>query len=157
LDSFSKIERSFKGSLNQALNIAGTKVDRTATLVLGQANLTTPQRPIWSFYLVKADTNQMWVLTYDVVGSSLTVLDNQKPILLADVNLIDLAKLQDSDAIVRLAARNGFPISTPIDTVYVQMAGQPRVPVYAFVNSTFNRQLIVNGYTGEILQNDFRG
>jgi hypothetical protein len=155
LDNFSKIEKTFKASLAQALNIAGSKVDKTASLVLGQANLTAPQRPVWSFYLVKA--NKMWILTYDVTSSALTILDNQPPILLADVGLIDPAKLQDSDAIVRLIARNNFPIATPIDTVYVQMAGQPRVPVYAFLNSTFNRQLIVNALTGEILQNDFRG
>jgi hypothetical protein len=101
---------------------------------------------------------KMWVVTFDSDQAKPVVDGSRQPILVNDAGQIDVAKVLDTFVLVDRIAAKGFPPNTPVDTLILQMyqtKDKKRIPAWYLVNSTFNRQLVVNAYTGDIIENSF--
>ncbi|NWJ46315.1 MAG: hypothetical protein HXX08_10600 [Chloroflexi bacterium] len=148
-----------RGAFKEAYAKAFSRIEQPgAALVLAQTNQFGTDHITWNLYFVKSDTEQMWVVAYDSVRGILRVDDTQKPILLSDVGQIDITKTLDSNiAAQRLVAR-GFSAQTPVDTFILQLyqtQDNKRIPAWFAVSSAYNRQVVLNAYSGDIMENNF--
>jgi hypothetical protein len=156
LDYIARAPISFRNAYNQAIS-RGFTPDPEVKLVLAQTNQLTPDRAVWQLYFVKSSTNKMWAITLDSQGGFISD-DKQKPILATDSGLIDPAKVLDTPALIQKLGTLGFPPPTPVDTLILQVYTLPdkrRVPAWYLINTVYNRQLVVNAYSGDIIENSF--
>jgi|GEM_PF-1755806 len=162
LDRIARAKASFRNVYNQAIGRI-QEIDPSSGLVLAQTSLIGPTRAVWMLYFVKPKDDKqpddkMWVVTFDTDQAKPGVDSNRKPILVNDAGQIDVAKVLDTFVLVDRVAAKGFPPTTPVDTLILQMyqtKDKKRIPAWYLVNSTFNRQLVVNAYTGDIMENSF--
>lgn len=154
LTVFRVTKASFLTAYNKVAPRMAT-TNNTAKLVLGQASVFTVERTIWTFFFTANNPARTWAAIYDSAGDKITILDYPSVMLLEDVGQWQPDKLLDSDEVATRLERGGLPGRLPFDTVFVQLRNQGRIPTYTMVNGALNKQLIVNGLNGEIIQNDF--
>ncbi|MEI7554879.1 hypothetical protein [Candidatus Chlorohelix sp.] len=148
-----------RGSFKEAYARAFSRIEQpAATLVLAQTNQFGADHVVWNLYFVQPDVMKMWVIAYDSARGILRVDDTQKPILLSDAGQIDITKTLDSNiAAQRLVAR-GFSAQTPVDTFILQLyqtQDNKKIPAWFGVSSAYNRQVVLNAYSGDIMENSF--
>lgn len=138
-----------------------TPVNNAARLVLAQATTFTLEQTVWTFFFTVPQGTNSWAVTVDsgtkdkkeqtTVARAVTLLPDE-------AGQWQPAKVLDSDELSTQLQRNGLPLQLPFDTVYVQMQLSPtqgKVPAYLLVNSTLQKELIVNALDATIIRNDF--
>ncbi len=158
--------RTTKVSFQTAYGKAAARmsnVNGAARLVLAQTTLFTVDRTVWTFFFTPPQGTRSWSVIYDSGGAKdakelLTLVDRPGALLPDEAGQWQANKLLDSDEIGTRLTREGLPPDLPIDTVYVQQVTankQGKVPAYVLVNGALNKQIIINGLTGAVIQNDF--
>ena len=133
-----------------------------ARLVLAQATTFTLDQTVWTFFFTVPNGSNTWAVTVDSgtkdKKEQITAL-KVSTLLPEEAGQWQPTKILDSDELTTRLQRSGLPPQLPFDTVFIQMESSPtqgKVPAYLLVNSSLQKELIVNALDATIIRNDFR-
>lgn len=150
--------KTTKVTFLQAYNLASLKVmavQPAAKLVLAEATYFTTSHTGWIFYFVWPQGSKMYVATYDSALPQVQLNDNQPPIMTQYAGLVNAKKILDTPTVIAKIEATGISGNTLIDSFQFEPYGTPSVPAFIAINASSQKQLVVNAYTGQVLENQF--